>query len=246
MEIKGKLVRWNDERGFGFIQADELDKDLFIHISALKSMPRKPRVGDVLYFIIATDKDGKDKAYNARIEGLAAKVNHAASFAKPVQSKSTQNKQYAGQRSKRNKKSGSAVQVVVIVLALFGAYKYVTQQKPVVNTPVRSSTLTTPAVVNTPVRLPTKAAPDPEPTRIQIRTPVRAPVRTPVRTPVRAPVIREDFSGYSCQGKQHCGQMTSCKEARFYLKNCPNMKVDGDGDGVPCERQWCKLGVLSR
>ena len=43
MEIKGKLVRWNDERGFGFIQSDELDKDLFIHISALKSMPRKPR-----------------------------------------------------------------------------------------------------------------------------------------------------------------------------------------------------------
>ncbi|MCJ8271037.1 MAG: excalibur calcium-binding domain-containing protein, partial [Psychrosphaera sp.] len=60
-----------------------------------------------------------------------------------------------------------------------------------------------------------------------------------VRTPVRAPVIREDFSGFSCQGKQHCGQMTSCKEARFYLKNCPNMKVDGDRDGVACERQWC-------
>ena len=33
--------------------------------------------------------------------------------------------------------------------------------------------------------------------------------------------------------------MTSCKEARFYLKNCPNMKVDGDRDGVACERQWC-------
>ena len=49
----------------------------------------------------------------------------------------------------------------------------------------------------------------------------------------------EDFTGYSCQGKQYCSQMTSCKEARFYLKNCPNVKIDGDNDGVPCEEQWC-------
>ncbi len=33
--------------------------------------------------------------------------------------------------------------------------------------------------------------------------------------------------------------MTSCKEARFYLKNCPNVKIDGNNDGVPCESQWC-------
>jgi hypothetical protein len=33
--------------------------------------------------------------------------------------------------------------------------------------------------------------------------------------------------------------MSSCQEARFYLANCPNTKMDGDGDGVPCESQWC-------
>ncbi len=46
-------------------------------------------------------------------------------------------------------------------------------------------------------------------------------------------------SRYSCTGKQHCSQMSSCEEAKFYIKNCPNTKMDGDHDGIPCERQIC-------
>jgi len=45
---------------------------------------------------------------------------------------------------------------------------------------------------------------------------------------------------YECDGRQYCSQMTSCEEARFFLENCPNPKMDGNNDGVPCERQWCK------
>ena len=44
---------------------------------------------------------------------------------------------------------------------------------------------------------------------------------------------------FACQGKQYCSQMTSCEEATFYLKNCPDVKIDGDGDGIACEEQWC-------
>ena len=25
-----------------------------------------------------------------------------------------------------------------------------------------------------------------------------------------------------------------------HLKNCPGVKMDGNNDGVPCEKQWCK------
>jgi cold shock CspA family protein len=44
---------------------------------------------------------------------------------------------------------------------------------------------------------------------------------------------------FTCSGKTHCSEMTSCEEAKFYIRNCPNTKMDGDGDGIPCERQWC-------
>jgi endonuclease YncB( thermonuclease family) len=42
-----------------------------------------------------------------------------------------------------------------------------------------------------------------------------------------------------CDGRKRCSQMRSCEEATWFLKNCPGMEMDGDGDGVPCERQWC-------
>jgi len=40
---------------------------------------------------------------------------------------------------------------------------------------------------------------------------------------------------FSCDGRQHCSQMRSRTEAEFFLRNCPNTKMDGDRDGVPCE-----------
>ena len=45
---------------------------------------------------------------------------------------------------------------------------------------------------------------------------------------------------FKCDGRQHCSQMTSCSEAKYFLKNCPGVKMDGDNDGIPCEDQWCK------
>ncbi|MEO7068371.1 MAG: cold shock domain-containing protein [Rhodanobacter sp.] len=42
-----------------------------------------------------------------------------------------------------------------------------------------------------------------------------------------------------CDGRTRCSQMTSCAEATFFVKNCPNTQMDGDGDGQPCEQQWC-------
>lgn len=49
----------------------------------------------------------------------------------------------------------------------------------------------------------------------------------------------EPNSQYSCDGREYCSQMTSCEEAEFFLRNCPNVKMDGNNDGIPCERQWC-------
>lgn len=44
---------------------------------------------------------------------------------------------------------------------------------------------------------------------------------------------------YECDGREYCSQMTSCEEATFFINNCPNTKMDGNNDGVPCESQWC-------
>lgn len=46
-------------------------------------------------------------------------------------------------------------------------------------------------------------------------------------------------STFQCSGKIYCSEMTSCAEAKFYLRNCPGTKMDGNNDGIPCEKQWC-------
>ena len=46
-------------------------------------------------------------------------------------------------------------------------------------------------------------------------------------------------SPYSCDGRTMCSQMTSCAEATYFLRNCPNTQMDGNNDGEPCESQWC-------
>jgi hypothetical protein len=46
-------------------------------------------------------------------------------------------------------------------------------------------------------------------------------------------------SNYKCDGRTYCSQMNSCEEATFFINNCPDTKMDGDNDGIPCESQWC-------
>ena len=69
--FKGRLERWNDDKGFGFILPEQVKDEVFIHISALKNMPRRPVVGDVIYYQLHVGNDGKTKAVNAKIEGIA-------------------------------------------------------------------------------------------------------------------------------------------------------------------------------
>jgi cold shock CspA family protein len=56
---------------------------------------------------------------------------------------------------------------------------------------------------------------------------------------VAAQSNHQSSSAFHCDGRTHCSQMTSCAEATFFLRNCPNVQMDGNNDGVPCEQQWC-------
>ena len=51
-----------------------------------------------------------------------------------------------------------------------------------------------------------------------------------------APVSTPPTAGQTCGSKRVCREMTSCEEARFYLVSCGVKSLDGDGDGIPCEK----------
>ena len=58
-------------------------------------------------------------------------------------------------------------------------------------------------------------------------------------TTSKPPTASTLSSSFSCDGRKHCSQMKSCSEAKYFLANCPGVKMDGDKDGIPCEEQWC-------
>lgn len=70
-KLEGRLVRWNDDRGFGFIQVAGQKRDVFLHISQLGNLPRRPQVGDMVDFKLGMDGQDRPRAERAHIQGLA-------------------------------------------------------------------------------------------------------------------------------------------------------------------------------
>ena len=73
--------------------------------------------------------------------------------------------------------------------------------------------------------------------RLRAAAPMSAPrVVESLSAPVQ--LERDEHQAFQCDGRKRCSQMSSCDEARFFVRNCPNVEMDGDGDGKPCE-DWC-------
>jgi cold shock CspA family protein len=86
------------------------------------------------------------------------------------------------------------------------------------------------------VRVVPRAAPAPAAPGSQPIVPRTAPPAAPAGS---VAVVPREPAKYRCDGRTHCSQMHSCEEATWFLNHCPGTKMDGDGDGIPCERQWC-------
>ncbi|MEI8572883.1 calcium-binding protein [Methylomonas sp. LW13] len=80
---RGKLVRWIDDKGFGFIKSESGGTDIFIHISALRTMSRPPVVGDIIFYETSLDDKGKLRAINAKIDGVSQVLTVAPIDRKP-------------------------------------------------------------------------------------------------------------------------------------------------------------------
>lgn len=59
--------------------------------------------------------------------------------------------------------------------------------------------------------------------------------QTPQTQFTQNPTKEITIQQFTCDGRQHCSQMTSRAEAEFFIKHCPDTKMDGDNDGIPCE-----------
>ena len=155
--MQGSIVRWNDDRGFGFISSKEIKGDVFAHISQFKKGYRRPKVGDGVLFQVMTE-NGKQNAKLISLIGVKPNPKDKPSL------------------------TSNMISILFIILIALIVYLFVIKPK-------------------------------------------------------LYPAYEK--MGFSCEGKTHCSHMISCDEAKYYLAHCPNVKIDGNNDGEPCERQLC-------
>lgn len=62
MRIEGKIKKWNDDRGFGFIEPVNGAPEIFFHIKAYYARGKRPEIGEQVVFDVEIKRDGKRHA----------------------------------------------------------------------------------------------------------------------------------------------------------------------------------------
>ena len=55
MRYQGKLVEWNDDKGFGFVRPNAGGRKIFVHLNEFVSRKQRPVMGDLLTFEVGLD-----------------------------------------------------------------------------------------------------------------------------------------------------------------------------------------------
>ncbi len=82
MRLKGKLIKWDDEKAFGFIVPSGGGDHVFIHKSAFSNRQRTPQIKDIITFSITKDKQGRYCADEATFSGEKLKKKQAKNVSK--------------------------------------------------------------------------------------------------------------------------------------------------------------------
>ncbi|MEM0550665.1 MULTISPECIES: excalibur calcium-binding domain-containing protein [Aeromonas] len=218
MRYQGRIVHWNEERGFGFIvpeqEGTQKGAELFVHITALQTDGLSPMAGERVSYLMGSGKDGKPRAEQVFFPDrpLSLAAGHSSSRAEPSSSqRSNAGRPYTPASTyrrprpayqRRSRWRSTFVPLLLVALCLFSYSRFSAESvTPAPVIPVSSDESRIGTTDDTNASLPTRS--------------------------------------YQCDGRQYCSQMTSCEEATWFLQNCPNTKMDGEGDGIPCENQWC-------
>lgn len=59
LRVEGKISSWNDEKGYGFIEPTSGGKRIFFHIKSIYPRNRRPRIDQIVSYVLSKDKQGR-------------------------------------------------------------------------------------------------------------------------------------------------------------------------------------------
>ncbi|WP_303842967.1 excalibur calcium-binding domain-containing protein [Aeromonas sobria] len=227
MRYQGRIASWNEARGFGFITPEQHDAEqatagergtgLFVHVTALQSDGRLPEQGERVTYLIGSGQDGKPRALQVFFPDRPLTLADAGRSAARAATSSASSSAAPSFRAASQPPQPTATR------ARINPYRRRKSSWRGKLIPL----LVLAALFSIYSRFSAESQ-DPWPTSSFSGSDSRL-----------GEVSSQPAQSYQCDGRQHCSQMTSCEEATWFLQHCPNTKMDGEGDGIPCENQWC-------
>lgn len=223
---KGKLVKWHDDKGYGFIEPENNAKQVFLHISVLRRRAeRRPQEGDVIWYQLDMDSQDRIQASNAYIEG----ISYGSMTSRPVSQDRGKNSRPAAIRMTQRQDSRDDMlhtspkrdqreppfRKQREVPAMDRFQKHREQQKILFYIAIVIVGIVGFFILKGILSMPQSEISKENQTSSGFSS-----------------VSSQTFQ---CAGKTRCSEMVSCEEAIFYQNNCSGTQMDGDGDGKPCE-----------
>lgn len=84
MRLQGKVIEWNDERGFGFVVQNGATARTFLHISAFDNRRARPVVGSLVTYEVRRDDKGRLGATAAALVGVKPSKQKTESVFAPM------------------------------------------------------------------------------------------------------------------------------------------------------------------
>ena len=126
MKTHGTIIRWNDERGFGFVRAANNELDIFAHISEFPKDGIRPYIGEMISFEIEKTAENKSKAVRIGRAITQHKQRHANPSLRSIQ-------------TKKSTRSYLGLALAVLVSLGFWLYSVMHSQTPASYAPVHAA-----------------------------------------------------------------------------------------------------------
>ena len=126
MRSQGQVVKWFDEKGYGFVAAQASGAEVFLHVRDLPRTGRRPAVGDRIQFDVDSDAQGRKRAVRVTWEDplpVGAPLARPSPTPRPAPPRREAHRPYRPRRERRTGPLGTLIGVVMLVLLALLAWE---------------------------------------------------------------------------------------------------------------------------
>jgi uncharacterized membrane protein YsdA (DUF1294 family)/cold shock CspA family protein len=74
MRYQGKIIKWHDDKGYGFVRATSDSKDVFVHISDIRHLNKRPEINELVSYELMNDDRGRSRATNVAYQTSSTSI----------------------------------------------------------------------------------------------------------------------------------------------------------------------------